>query len=145
MSSCRLHQAKLAARAWPDVVLALRPWPGEAWRSGSSMPYSRALAQLRQGVVADLVAEAARAAVDHDADHVLFEAHDAGGFLVEDVIDDLHFQEVIPEPSVPHRSSRFSAWSQHVVRVAAVDAPVGFGVNFDNCAATPNPRSMTNF
>ena len=50
---------------------------------------------MRQGVVADLVAQAARAGVDHDADHVLLQAHDAGRLLVEDVIDDLHFEEVV--------------------------------------------------
>jgi len=33
--------------------------------------------------------------VDHDADHVLFEAHDSGGFGVEDGIDELDFEEVV--------------------------------------------------
>src|SRR5262249_42277445 len=55
----------------------------------------RSVAELGQGVVADLVAEAPTARVDHDADHVLFEAHRAGCLLVEDVIDDLDLEEVV--------------------------------------------------
>src|SRR5256885_9882748 len=39
------------------------------------------LAQHGEGVVADLVAEAARAGVDHDAHHVLLQAHGLGGIL----------------------------------------------------------------
>ena len=94
-----MHQAKLAAARMAAMYFCpsgLSTGAQASWRSGRSMPYfSGALRSMRQGVVADLVAQAARAAVDHHADHVLFQAHDGGGFLVEDVIDDLHFEEVV--------------------------------------------------
>ena len=102
------------------------------------MPYfSGALRKHGQGVVADLVAQAARAGVDHDADHVLFEAHDRGGVLVEDVIDDLHFEEVVARAE---RAALLRAALDGVVadrvRVGAVEAAVGLGV-VDVARASP--------
>ena len=81
-----------------DVVLPLRAvdrGAGQLAVGQLDAVFLRRLAQHAPGRRRNLVAQAARAAVDHHADHVLFQAHDRGRFLVEDVIDDLHFQEVV--------------------------------------------------
>ena len=55
----------------------------------------RAVAEWRQRIVADLVAQPAAAGVDHHADLVLFQAEHLRHVRVEDAIDDLHFEEVV--------------------------------------------------
>ena len=106
-------------RSWrPRAWRAMYCWPSglstgaqASCRSGRSMPYfSGALRSVRQGVVAHLVAQAARAGVDHDADHVLLQAHDLGGLLVEDVIDDLHFEEVVARAERAALLARRAPW-----------------------------------
>ena len=87
------------------------------------------LAEQGQGVVAHLVAQAARAAVDHDADHVLFQAHDRGRLLVEDVIDDLHLEEVVAgaQRAALVRAALEGAVADGI-RVGAVEPALGLGV-----------------
>src|SRR5262249_11372019 len=89
----------------------------------------RHAAQHGQGVVAHLVAEAARAAVDHHADHVLFQPQHRRGFLVEDLIDDLHFEEVVARAE---RAALLGAAGQgevaDVVGHGTVEAALGLGV-----------------
>ncbi len=59
-------------------------------------PYSsgRAL-EHREVVVADLVAQAARARVDQDGDLPFAQAHDLGRGLVEHAVNDLDLEEVV--------------------------------------------------
>ena len=60
------------------------------------MPYlAGALRSVGQGVVAHLVAQPAGAGMDHHADAVLRQAHRAGGRLVEDFVDHLHFEKMV--------------------------------------------------
>ena len=97
--SWRLHQAKLAAAriapryAWPS---GLRTGAQASCESGSSKPYLfGASLNDAEVVVADLVAQPARAGVDQDRDLPLAQAHHLGRRLVEDAIDDLDFEEVV--------------------------------------------------
>ena len=73
-----MHKAKLAAARIAPMYCCpsgLSTGAQASWRSGSSMPYfCGRVAEHRQGVVADLVAQAARAGVDHHADQVLLQA-----------------------------------------------------------------------
>ena len=64
------------------------------------------------------------------ADLVLFQAERLGDVLVEDVIDDLHFEEVVAASRACRtaRLPRLTAWSETSSGSAAVDAAVGFGV-----------------
>src|SRR5208283_183101 len=50
---------------------------------------------LSDVIGADLVAESARAGVDHDADRVLCQSHLCGRGRVVDAVDGLYFQEVV--------------------------------------------------
>ena len=52
-------------------------------------------AEIGQRIIANLVAQAARAAMDHHADLVQLQAHRAGGRFVADFRHDLHFQEMV--------------------------------------------------
>src|SRR5262249_40453648 len=86
-------------------------------------------AEHRERVVADLVAQAARAGMDHDADHVLLEPIDPGYVGVKDMIDDLDLEEVI---SGAQGTALFRAASEGVVadaiRLRLRDASLGLGV-----------------
>ena len=143
-----MHQAKLAAaRIAPRYCCpsGLSTGAQASWRSGRSMPYfSGALRSMAQGVVADLVAQAARAGVDHHADHVLLQAHDRRGLLVEDVIDDLHFEEVVARAEraalLARRASR--ARSLTCVGLGAVEPAAGLGVLDVARVARPRPMQV---
>ena len=99
MSNWRLHQAKLAAaRIARNVVLSF----GAVHGSTGQLPIGqrnaillRHLAEPCQSVVTDLVPQAARAAMDHHADHILLQPHHAGGAFVEYMIDYLNLDEMV--------------------------------------------------
>ena len=55
----------------------------------------RRVAQHFQVVVAHLVAEPPRAAMDHHRDLTFGQSHHVGGFLVENLVHDLHFEKMI--------------------------------------------------
>ena len=87
-----------AARIAPRYSLAL----GALDRGAGQLPVGqvdavlgRDVAEFAQGVVADLVAQAAGAGMDHHADAALLQAHDRGGLVVEDLVDHLDFEEVV--------------------------------------------------
>src|SRR5262249_33713219 len=87
------------------------------------------LAEHAQGVVAYLVAQAARAGGDHDAHQVLLPPQHAGGGFIEDVVDDLHFEEVVARAE---RAALLGAAGQGAVADAvglgAVEPAAGLGV-----------------
>ena len=101
----------------------------------------RHAAEHVQGVVTDLVAEAAAAAVDHDADHVLFQPHDRGGFRVEDLIDDLDFEEVVARAE---RAALIGAARERPLadrgRVRPVEPAVGLGAFLIALTFRPFPK-----
>jgi len=98
-------QAKLAAAAsWPDISVL-----PDCGRGAGQLPVGqldailgRRAAEHPQGVVAHLIAQAARAGMDHHANGLLGQAHGAGGRLVVDFLDHLHFEEMVARASVPH-------------------------------------------
>ena len=55
----------------------------------------RGVLERRQVVVADLVAQPARAGVDQDGDLAFVQAHDLGRSRIEHAVDDLDFEEVV--------------------------------------------------
>ena len=87
-------RARIAPRYdWPS---GLRTGAQASCQSGSSKPYRfGSVLERRQVVVADLVAQAARAGMDQHGDLAFAQAHHLGGSLVEHAVDDLDFQKVI--------------------------------------------------
>ena len=55
----------------------------------------------RQVIVADLVSEAAGAAVDHDAELAELQAEGRGGLRIEDLLDHLDLEKVVSRPERP--------------------------------------------
>ena len=86
------HRAR--GSCWPS---GLSTGAQASCRSGSSMPYFAGTPRsMLQRVVADLVAQPARAGVDHHADHVLAPGPSpAAALVVEHLVDDLHLEEVV--------------------------------------------------
>ena len=82
----------------PEILLAL----GAMDRGTGQLPVGqldavlgRDFSQRQQRVVAHLIAQPARAGVDHHADEVFFEAHRVGGRFVEDFVDHLDFEKMV--------------------------------------------------
>ena len=94
LASAQLIAARIAPRySWPmsDLIGAQA-----SSRSGSSMPNWQAAIAMRFRILgADLVAEAARAAVDADHDVVQLQTEGLGGVSVIQLGDALHFEVVV--------------------------------------------------
>ena len=87
---CSAHRAEIVL-----ALLAADRGADELLVGQVNAIFCRRAAQRSQRIVADLITQAARAAVDHHADHVLFQSHHLGRFFVEHLIDNLHLQKMI--------------------------------------------------
>ena len=67
--------------------------------------------------------------MDHHADHVLFQAHRPGGGRVANLVDDLHFEEVVAgAEGAALVAAALHGPVAHVIRLGAAQAAAGLGV-----------------